>query len=348
LQKTALRVVLHADDLGLNAAVTDGIMQGFRRGLLTSTSILANAPDAHRALSLWKQLQDDFSAEAVPSKETRRYLDDPADPFDLGVHLNLTQGRPLSGKEYPRELLDRKGCFLGIFSLFSRLLRCDAVALRKVRNELARQIEFVLDRGLQPTHVNGHQYIELLPAVSALLPELLESYQIRTVRVAEEPHLTRTTLFAGYSPQTWALAMIKRYYARRFHAIADRLGVNYPDHFHGTAHAGQITFEVMRRFLEFPSPSARGAGDEGWEGIASTITFSSSAKLIEIGLHPAMPVSEITAEKNISHQALADGWTDPLSAHRPQELQLLTSPELAEYFTQRRIRLGRLSQLSAT
>ena len=43
---------LHADDLGMNRAVSDGIFQGFEQGLLTSTSLLSNAPDAARALEL--------------------------------------------------------------------------------------------------------------------------------------------------------------------------------------------------------------------------------------------------------------------------------------------------------
>ena len=43
------RLVLHADDFGMSRAVTDGILRGFQYGLLTSTSVLVNAPDAGRA-----------------------------------------------------------------------------------------------------------------------------------------------------------------------------------------------------------------------------------------------------------------------------------------------------------
>ena len=51
------RIVLHGDDLGMNPAVTDGIFQGFEQGLLTSTSLLPNAPEAERALDRWRQLE---------------------------------------------------------------------------------------------------------------------------------------------------------------------------------------------------------------------------------------------------------------------------------------------------
>ena len=114
-------LVLHADDLGMNRAVNEGILRGFRHGLLTSTSLLANAPDAAWAIQQWKTLADEQAAGQLPSAAVRRKLGDPNGPFDLGVHLNLTQGRPLTGRHYPAELLDPKGRFPGVFELFARL-----------------------------------------------------------------------------------------------------------------------------------------------------------------------------------------------------------------------------------
>jgi predicted glycoside hydrolase/deacetylase ChbG (UPF0249 family) len=317
----SLRVILHADDLGLNSGVTDGILEGFRRGVLTSTSVLSNAPDASRALQIWRPLLDELAAGAIPSQASRRRLDDPAKPFDLGVHLNLTQGRPLTGGAYPQELLDDEGHFPGIFTLFKRLCSYDkppfsARLQAKVREELARQIEFVLDHGLKPTHLNGHQYIELLMTVAASLPLLLARYDIRVVRVAEEPFLLRTTLLRGAMPQTWILGQFKRFYAKRYHRVVDMLGLKHPDRFHGTAHAGCVDLKLMQKFLKLASPP-----------IAS----------LEIGLHPGME-SSCTIQD--------DGWRDPLSAYRPLELQLLTSIELVENLERRGVRLGRLSQLA--
>lgn len=64
------RLVLHADDLGMNRAVTHGILRGFRLGLLTSTSLLANAPDAAR-LREWKRLEEDRAAGRLASQAVR-------------------------------------------------------------------------------------------------------------------------------------------------------------------------------------------------------------------------------------------------------------------------------------
>ena len=107
----------------MNPAVTAGIFQGFEQGLLTSTSLLSNAPDAARALDGWRQLESRREQGSLASRAPRERLHDPAQPFDLGIHLNLTQGRPLTGPRYPAELLAADGRFPGVFGLFNRLRR---------------------------------------------------------------------------------------------------------------------------------------------------------------------------------------------------------------------------------
>ena len=116
------RVVFHANDFGMNCAVTDGIVRGFQHGLLTSTALLANAPDAARAIREWQRLQTTVDAGRLPSTAVRRDLRELDAPLELGVHLNLTQGRPLT-RNYPSELLDARGCFPGIGRLFAALYR---------------------------------------------------------------------------------------------------------------------------------------------------------------------------------------------------------------------------------
>jgi chitin disaccharide deacetylase len=327
---TAGQVVLHADDLGLNCAVTDGVLHGFRCGLLTSTSLMANAPDADRALDEWQRLLDEQGRGNLPSAEARRRLGDPAAAFDLGIHLNLTQGRPLSGAAYPAELLDAAGRFPGVWQLFRRLWRPRPGWLAAVQAELARQIERIVDRGLRPTHLNGHQYVEMLPDVAAMLPELLERYAIPVVRVAVERSLLRSTVLRSLAVPQWLLAHVKGYYARRFRRRMDAIGIAHPDIFFGTAHAGRIDLRLIKVFLahvgrsETPSQERR----------------SETPSYCEIGLHPALALS---AE---SPPDIADGWHDPLAAYRPRELQLLLSPELAEALYARQRRLGRLSALA--
>ena len=210
-----LTIILHADDYGLNAAVTAGILHGFRHGLLTSTALLANAPHAAAAIAAWKDFAPRGAEQLSPSLALRRKLDDGGRPFDLGVHLNLTQGRPLTGDRYSAELLDGEGRFPGIFRLFGRLhRRAETHFAAALRDELAAQIAWLVDHGVRPTHLNGHQYVELLPPVARLLPDLLARFAIPVVRRAVEPALARTTLWHGFRLRAWLLAAVKQRYAQ--------------------------------------------------------------------------------------------------------------------------------------
>jgi predicted glycoside hydrolase/deacetylase ChbG (UPF0249 family) len=297
----------------MNRAITDGIFRGFRHGLLTSTSVLANAPDVSRSLEQWKSLETERAAGRLPSMAARERLGDPDCPFDLGIHLNLTQGRPLSSR-YPPELLDSEGRFSGIFSLFTRMRSSGDRFHEAILAELEQQVQVVCDHGLRPTHLNGHQYIEMLPAISKVLPSLFERFGINVVRVACERSLLRSTLLCG-RPWKWPLACVKRLFAGRFRARMDALGIPHPDVFFGTAHAGGIDLRLLRLFLA-------SAGD---------------ARLIEIGLHPGEKPGKAPPEE------CANGWFDPLAHMRPNELRMLTSAELAAALEATPRRLGRLA-----
>jgi predicted glycoside hydrolase/deacetylase ChbG (UPF0249 family) len=296
----------------MNRAVTEGIVRAFRHGLLTSTSLLANAPDAARALACWPELLRQQQAGELPSAPLRRRLGDPERPFDLGIHLNLTQGRPLSAGSYPAELLDRRGCFPGIFPLLRRL--CGGVCRFRaaIVDELCSQVRFLLDHGLRPTHLNGHQYMEIIPAVSALIPALLEKFGIRLVRVAAEPSLGPLICGRGLGIKGTVLAAGQQFCAGRFRRRMARLAIAYPDAYYGAGLAGRVDLARLRAFLR------RRYG------------------LAEICLHPAEAAREETENP-------VEEWHDPLALLRPQELEMLVSAELAAELTAREVKLGRLS-----
>lgn len=320
-------VVLHADDFGMNDAVNAGILRGFTHGLLTSTSVLANAPGCAAALAAWRALQARCQQGDLPSSDLRRRLDDAPAPFDLGVHLNLTQGRPLTGLRFPSRLLDRHGLFPGAFGLAARLMATGRNFHAAIRDELYAQVEVLLNCGLRPTHVNAHQYVDMLPVVSEIIPGLMQRYAIGVVRVPWETCLTRTTLWHKFEPANWLLAQVKRLFAFHYLVAMRRRGVAHPAAFFGTSHAGRLDSSLLRTFV-----AAAGPG------------------LTEIGMHPGADLSGDPPRDSDSVSDFAaagggDGWQDPLAALRAQELALLTSAELAQILAAHSVRLGRLGEL---
>jgi predicted glycoside hydrolase/deacetylase ChbG (UPF0249 family) len=311
-------LLLHADDFGFNRAITEGIVTCFSHGLLTGTSILANSSDFTRAMSSWRALNHQHAAGLLPSRSIRAELGDDGLPFDFGVHLNLTQGRPLTGELYPSRLLDRQGRFPGIGSLLLRLRYATSDELRRLRAELAAQIERVLSNECDVTHLNGHQYIELIPSVSEIIFELAVEYNIRSVRRPIEPSLWQSLRVSTASPTSYLGAALKHYLGRRFARAFAKGGVVSPAAFFGSAHAGRINAVVLSNFLQILTREALPSA--------------------EIAFHPG--------ELPTTCDDAADGWSDPLWRLRPQEQILLTSSWLRDLLLERMVRLARLTCIS--
>lgn len=317
------RVVLHADDFGFNEPITRGIVQGFERGVLTSTSALANAPFLDRAITFWKSLEERRESQDFPSIPLRRSLGDDLRPFDFGVHLNLTQGRPLTGERYPAQLLDRNGFFPGIFVLFAKLALNSRRFLEPLRNELDAQLSRLKDSSLEITHLNGHQYVEIVPGVAKLIPELCRRFNISVIRTAVESHFTQETLFKG-ELENWVLTLMKRHYALRFRRLLGQHAFSTPERYFGAAHMARIDSHLLSHFLN-QIPLIDGCEP-------------SPGQISEICLHPATHPGPHTLED-------PPGWTDPFPADRPKELQLLESPDCFDLLRRHRVKLSRLRSL---
>jgi predicted glycoside hydrolase/deacetylase ChbG (UPF0249 family) len=311
------RLVFHADDLGMNAAVDDGIFDCFDRGVLTSTAVLANGPTAASALARMRQLNDSFFGRDSTRSRLRERLGDPGTRFDVGVHLNLVQGRPLTGARYPSELLDEDGCFVEMGALFRKLIVKSRRWRVQIEAELSGQVAWVVDHGITPTHVNGHRYVELIPGVTEAIIALLPRFSISTLRVPLERSLAQTTL-PTRGAAAWALALVKQAFAERFVRRVDAAGLKHPDSYFGTAHAGHMSIDALRRRL----------------------ACKPNERLIEVGVHPG--ASSLVG----GHELMTDGWHDPLAALRPSERDLLCSDDLVNLLLKEGIGLSRLSTLT--
>ena len=89
---SSIRLVVNADGFGLSAARTHGILAAHRNGIVTSTSVLGNAPDP-----------DAIKADLGQ-----------APGLGVGVLLSLEDGSPVAKPESVPSLLDGNGKFAGI------------------------------------------------------------------------------------------------------------------------------------------------------------------------------------------------------------------------------------------
>jgi predicted glycoside hydrolase/deacetylase ChbG (UPF0249 family) len=133
------RLVVTADDFGLSPGVVEGIVEAHEIGIVTSTSLMVNAPAAEAAFE---------EARRRPS-------------LAVGLHFVLTFGRPLGPPEPLSRLLDFDGTFRKKDSGAHEKARPD-----EVREELRAQLRaFEKGVGRPPTHIDGHHHVHLHPGI---------------------------------------------------------------------------------------------------------------------------------------------------------------------------------------
>ena len=153
------RIIINADDFGMSPGVNQAIEQLHQIGRLTSVSIMTNMPLSSEALT--------YAQEAEELK--------------VGVHLNLTTGRPLLPAEKVPSLVNAAGKFYSLPALLPRLLT-GVVRQAEMQAELTAQMERCLDHGLQPQYVDSHVHLHALPAVGNLVAQLIGHYGITAIR----------------------------------------------------------------------------------------------------------------------------------------------------------------------
>lgn len=133
------QLIVNADDLGRAPGVNRGIIEAHRKGIVTSTTVMINLPDAAEGLALAR-------AEA-PN-------------LGVGLHLTLTAGEPVLPAARVPTLVDESGRFHHIRAWAAVMDRFDAGELRA---ELEAQFEaFTRLAGRAPDHLDAHHHATYL------------------------------------------------------------------------------------------------------------------------------------------------------------------------------------------
>lgn len=156
-----MKVIFHGDDFGLTPGINRGIMRGFSEGLLTSASIVASGEAAQEAISLARETPE----------------------LDMGLHLTLSDERPLLPPQYLPSLVASGGRFPSRRHLLKALL-LRAIDLKEVEDEWRAQAETILNRGIHLSHLDSHQFIHLFPGLLRVCLKMVRDYDIPFVRAA--------------------------------------------------------------------------------------------------------------------------------------------------------------------
>jgi len=227
-------LIVNADDLAWTEGVNRGIADAHRNGIVTSATLLANGAAFASAVEL---------AKATPS-------------LGVGVHLNLSDGRPVSPPERVPSIVNARGEFVGgPEALVLRVARRN-LRLKEVEFEWESQIQKVINAGIQPTHLDGHKHVHMLPGMFEIALRLAKRNGIAAVRISHEASSLRAALSSGENHNVPLVmkqgvqARVLKLLARDARALAEAAGIATTDHFCGIAQTGELTIEGMKCLLQ--------------------------------------------------------------------------------------------------
>jgi len=138
------RLIVNADDFGKSVNVTEAIVTGHIKGIITSTSLMVTGAAVEQAVAYAQQCKS----------------------LSIGLHLNLTEGYPVTRDvSGMATLTNGKGQFLG-----SEKFRKRCYSFRIDWGELFLEVEnqiraFIAHLGRLPTHLDSHHHVHTVPHV---------------------------------------------------------------------------------------------------------------------------------------------------------------------------------------
>jgi predicted glycoside hydrolase/deacetylase ChbG (UPF0249 family) len=156
-------VIVNADDLGLCEGVNRAVFEAAAAGSVTSASLMVGQPGWTDALARIRTSESSIS---------------------IGLHFNLTVGRPLTGG---RTLTEKNGRFLSLAALTLRATS-GRVDPDEAYAEAAAQLEMLVAAGIPPSHVDSHRHVHMLIGIGPAVREAARRAGVRFVRRPFEPY----------------------------------------------------------------------------------------------------------------------------------------------------------------
>lgn len=156
------QLIVHADDLGADQGRNDGIFEALEAGVATAASIIANGPAVEDAL-----------------RRARRLLDSGRREVSFGVHVNLSEGRPLSTGL--ARLVGAGGDFPGKRAARRTLAGRDPAVASEVGRETRAQIARIAAE-VPVDHLDGHQHVQLFAGARRAILDAADAAGIHWVR----------------------------------------------------------------------------------------------------------------------------------------------------------------------
>jgi hopanoid biosynthesis associated protein HpnK len=226
------RLIVNADDFGLNTATNQAVIRAHREGILTTASLMVNEPGFAEAVEI--------------AREHPR--------LGVGLHLTLLCGHSsLPPHQIPglvnasREFLSNP-VFTGFRFFFRGSLRS------QLRSEIHAQFKKFQATGLKLDHVNGHLHLHVHPTIFSILTEDAAVLGIKRMRLPRDPFRLNLRLAAGRLVYRISHAVMLGLLSKRAKPVLDRLGIRYTRQVFGLLQNALVDAPYVRGLLSSLPP----------------------------------------------------------------------------------------------
>ncbi len=203
------RLIVNADDFGFTSGVNRAIAEAHTRGVVTSSTLMANGPAFREAVQL---------ANTLPA-------------LSVGCHVVLIDGWPVSAPETLPSLTKYGGFRDGLKSFAARAL-AGRISADEIAAEVSAQIRKLQASGLAVSHLDTHKHTHVFPRILRPVLRAAQRCGVRAVRNPFGPRRPFRPSELLARPKLWtryAEVQVLRRFAVRFREAVEREGFSAPD-----------------------------------------------------------------------------------------------------------------------
>ncbi len=219
------RLIVNADDFGLTRPITDGVIDAFERGILTSASLVATGETFDRAAQY---------ASSHPD-------------LDSGIHLMIVQGAPALPAEQVPSLVQADGRFLPGYGEFMARYLSGGVRDEEVEAEWSAQVARLRGAGVRVTHLDSIQHLHLVPGLFRVALRIARANGIMAMRFPRVPTVLRRAEKGTVRRSLEFLPL--RLMEQSNLPYLNSSGIRTPDRFFGFHSSGHLDQKALRSVL---------------------------------------------------------------------------------------------------
>lgn len=197
------KIIVTADDYGMSRGVNDAIDAGIEAGLITSTNVMTNM---------------EYYNEASKLKKTG---------VSVGLHWNISAGKPISDAKDIPSLVDRQGKFFSYAEFRSRY-RNKQISDEDLKKELIAQYRRFTDVCGEPDYWNTHQNTHVDFRIFKLFTDIAAELGIFKMRSHKRIYIPSSNGKSSMSVK-WIIAEpIKRFVLNNWVNYSEKKGMKLP------------------------------------------------------------------------------------------------------------------------